>query len=72
MARLGNDCNVMMLVSFANANAEDHRAFAQAADKDPGLTVKFDPLAIRRSDADAVDTSRWRRVFLRAHRASRT
>ena len=43
MARLGNDCNVMMLVSFANANAEDHRAFAQAADEIPGLTVKVRP-----------------------------
>ena len=65
MARLGNDCNVMMLVSFANANAEDHRAFAQAADEIPGLTVKVRPTrAICRSDADAVDTSRWRRVFL--------
>lgn len=65
MARLGNDCNVMMLVSFANATPEDHRAFAQAADEIPGLTVKVRPTrAIRRSDADAVDTSRWRRVFL--------
>ena len=68
MARLGDDCNVMMLVSFADSSPEERRAFARVAEEIPGLTVKVRPTAsgVQRNARDEVapDTSRWRRVFL--------
>ena len=69
MARLGDDCNVMMLVSFADSSPVERRAFARVAEEIPGLTVKVRPTASgvkrdARGEELMPDTSRWRRVFL--------
>ena len=66
MARLGDDCNVMMLVSFADSSPVERRAFARVAEEIPGLTVKVRPTAsgVKRGEERMPDTSRWRRVFL--------
>lgn len=66
MARLGDDCNVMMLVCFEDATSAERAEFARAAEEIPGLVVK---IRSTRSDQRKVrdaqrDTSRWRRVFL--------
>jgi len=70
VARLGDDCNVMMLVSFADSSPEKRRTFAQKAEEIPGLIVKVRPTTSGKSrgrdaGSDAFpDTSRWRRIFL--------
>lgn len=67
MARLGDDCNIMMLVNFADSSREDRIKFSQLAEEIPGLTVKVRPTSKRGSltEKDQVsDTSRWRKVFL--------
>ena len=66
MARLGDDCNVMMLVSFADSTPEERVKFARDAQEIPGLTVKVRPTKSngRGLSSGPIDTSRWRRVFL--------
>mmetsp|Transcript_12088 Transcript_12088/g.19521 ORF Transcript_12088/g.19521 Transcript_12088/m.19521 type:complete len:308 (-) Transcript_12088:44-967(-) len=64
-ARLGDDCNIMMLVSFGGgeSSVERQAAIARAAEDIPGLQVTLRPTQAKRY-ADAVDHSRWRRILL--------
>ena len=65
MARLGDECNITMLVSFTEQTKEEAEAFERAAGEIPGLrgTVRRTRTRHRR-DEEEVDRSRWRRIFL--------
>ena len=65
MARLGDECNITMLVSFTEQTKEEAETFERAAEEIPGLrgTVRRTGFRHRR-DEEEVDRSRWRRVFL--------